>query len=469
LEALIRTGYLPQEIPPAVTPRYFAQFCKSEFAALNADKKALIRLSTKFDTFTAPRPVSGRRNLALVHPLAQLGISLLITEHRRKIRKIIERGGTSLYRTEEDIANSRAFAGLDFRRWEAETARINSECLFTLKADISRFFYTAYTHSIPWAVIGKEKAKDWLLNNRKKLNAHWSHDFDTALQSCQSRETFGIPVGPDTSRIIAEILLAGVESNDRFSGAVKGRPAFRLLDDFFIGFEDEASARKALVSLRSALWTYNLQLNDEKTTVGPTRENFREKWKLEFDFIGVADANSSRQLSDIYRLIELTLHYCSAAKTGSPAHWACRRLSELTHVSRNFAVLLNSMFRLARDFPSCIHHVAAFLINHQAEGNLSENRKRIATWIKSILRSHHPHALDFELAWCLLVSGVFRIPLDKEDVPPPDVRPNSVVFAMFGLLRERHLLPVPLSYWPWRSHFKADECWGKIGFLSTRP
>jgi len=39
LEALIRTGYLPQEIPPAVTTRYFAQFCKSEFAALNADKK----------------------------------------------------------------------------------------------------------------------------------------------------------------------------------------------------------------------------------------------------------------------------------------------------------------------------------------------------------------------------------------------------------------------------------------------
>src|SRR5262249_33727965 len=143
------------------------------------------------------------------------------------------------------------------------------------------------------------KAKDWLLNNRKKLNAHWSNDFDTALQSCQSRETFGIPVGPDTSRIIAEILLAGVESNDRFFDSVKDRPGFRLLDDFFIGFDDEASARKALVALRSALWTYNLQLNDEKTTVGPTRENFREKWKLEFDAIAVADANSARQLSDI--------------------------------------------------------------------------------------------------------------------------------------------------------------------------
>jgi hypothetical protein len=65
LAALIRTGYLPLEIPPAVTTRYFSEFCKSEYSNLKSQKNSLIFLSTKYDTFTAPRPVSGRRNLAL--------------------------------------------------------------------------------------------------------------------------------------------------------------------------------------------------------------------------------------------------------------------------------------------------------------------------------------------------------------------------------------------------------------------
>jgi hypothetical protein len=229
LAALIRTAYLPLEIPPAVTTRYFSDFCKTEYSSLKTQKSSLIQLTTKYDTFTAPRPVSYRRNLALVHPLAQLGISLLITEHRGKIKEIIRKRGTSLYRTNEDLEWRKAFAGLDFREWETRTARLYSECSFILKADISRFFYTAYTHSIPWAVLGKEKAKDWLIHNRKRLNAHWSSNFDTALQSCQSRETFGIPVGPDTSRIIAEILLAGVEADENLTASVAGGPALRLL------------------------------------------------------------------------------------------------------------------------------------------------------------------------------------------------------------------------------------------------
>src|ERR1700683_1249010 len=230
LSALVVSGNIQIKTPPAITTRYFSEFCRAEYSALKSQKKSLIKLSTKFDTFTAPRPVLGRRNLALVHPLAQLGVSLLITEHRNKIRKIIGRRGNSLYRTDENIEHGRAFYGLDFRQWDILTAQLYSAYPFILKADISRFFYTAYTHSIPWAVIGKEKAKDWLAHNRKRLNAHWSTDFDSALQACQSRETFGIPVGPDTSRIIAEVLLAGVEADATFSHAVNKTRAYRLLD-----------------------------------------------------------------------------------------------------------------------------------------------------------------------------------------------------------------------------------------------
>jgi hypothetical protein len=311
------------------------------------------------------------------------------------------------------------------------------------------------------AVIGKQRAKDWLRRDRARLNDHWSSKFDAALQSCQSRETFGIPVGPDTSRIVAEILLAGVESDGRFAESIKGMKAYRLLDDFVIGFDDELLAKKALAALRSALWTFNLQLNDDKSSVAHARTHFRDKWQLEFDSIAILDRDTPKQAGDIYRLIDLTLYFCAEAKTAAPAHWACRRLSSLKNVTKNLGVVLDVMFRLARDFPSCTNHVAAFLINHQIECSSADLTKRISIWVKSMFREHLHHNHDFELAWCLLVNGVFRIAVDKDDLGTSGERPHSVVFAMLGMLQERGMLPVTLSNWDWRPDFKKGGILGK--------
>jgi hypothetical protein len=72
-------------------------------------------------------------------------------------------------------------------------------------------------------------------------------------------------LAPDTSRIISEVLLSGIHKNEIFGPIVESRAAYRLVDDFFMGFEDEVSARKCLDALRRALWDYNLHLNESKT------------------------------------------------------------------------------------------------------------------------------------------------------------------------------------------------------------
>lgn len=207
LSSLIRTGYFPAELPPVITTRHFAKFCKDEFPFLNSKVGDLLKLSTRYETFTAPRQDMGRRNLALVHPLGQLGLSLILTKYRRKIKNALNGNITSLYSLSEDTKAQRGFKGLDFQQWRERRSEILSSCEFVMRADISRFFYTAYTHSIPWAVLGKKKAKE--LHHKHKLSTHWSNDLDRALQACQDRETFGIPVGPDTSRLIAELLMRG--------------------------------------------------------------------------------------------------------------------------------------------------------------------------------------------------------------------------------------------------------------------
>ncbi len=159
LSALVRTGYLPQELPPAITTRYFAEFCKKEYAFLKSQKGTLLKSNTQHETFSAPRQNFGRRNLSIVHPRGQLAVSLAITDHREAIKKLISKSGVSLYRTGNDTKRQKAFQGLNFMKWNSQIAKMQSEYPFVLKADISRFFYTIYSHSIPWAALGRRKLK----------------------------------------------------------------------------------------------------------------------------------------------------------------------------------------------------------------------------------------------------------------------------------------------------------------------
>jgi hypothetical protein len=453
--ALIRTAYFPQELPPAITTKYFADFCRVNYPSLNAQKNVLLKRTTNFETFTAPRLNLSRRNFAMVHPISQAALSLQITEHRNAIKSLITKSGTSLYVTREDPLKQRAFLGLDFRKWDVRRTRICSEFPFVLQADISRFFYTVYTHSIPWAVIGKSKVKKWLATGKKhRLDNHWSNNFDRALQSCHSRETFGIPAGPDTSRIIAEILLAGIEKDEAILPHLKNGTAFRLLDDYFIGFDEEENAQKTLVALRSALWRFNLQLNEEKTRIVSSREIFRKNWERDGELSMLWSSDGAVQEKQIYRLLDSALEYCQEARSDLPAIRACVRFAGIQSPGANFPIILDSLFRLAREFPRCTSHVVSFLINNQSLCH-GIARERTIRWIRKTLKKHFHHGHDFEVSWCFVACAVIGIKIRKEDISITGSVPNSVLLALLGLLREKGLLEVPLSYWPWRSHLKT--------------
>jgi hypothetical protein len=252
---------------------------------------------------------------------------------------------------------------------------------------------------------------------------------------------------------------AGIEKDSDYRTFLNGRPAFRLVDDLIVGFHD---ARKCLAALRRALWKFNLQLNDEKTAVLPSRAIFREKWEFEHNAIVVSDVDVAKQETDIYRLIDLSLRYCAEQKSDRPAIWACMRLARLKTVGPNFAIILDALFRLSLEFPRCTSHVAGFVINYQSLC-VGPSKERTLKWIKSMLRLHLPHGHDFEVSWCFVVCGVLKFIVGEDNLPSRNSMPNAIVFAMLGLLHEKGLLVLPLSAWPWRAHVKKrgvySECW----------
>ena len=171
---------------------------------------------------------------------------------------------------------------------------------YLIKLDITRCFDSIYTHSIAWAIYGKEYTKK---NNFAKTS--FADKFDTLMQNLNYQETNGIVIGPEFSRIFAEIILQKVDkelaSKLMEKGLVEKRDyeIFRYVDDFFVFYNNENDKNIILSELSYVLSKYKLYLNEEKKEI----------------FEKPIISNISIAKSKIKELLDTTLSYIIEEKT----------------------------------------------------------------------------------------------------------------------------------------------------------
>lgn len=135
------------------------------------------------------------------------------------------------------------------------------------KFDITKCFDSIYTHSIVWGLTNKEIVKDYL--NESKLT--FGGEFDRFIQNTNSGETNGIVIGPEFSRVFAEIILQQVDKNveqklRKFESIYnrKDYEIYRYVDDYFL-FCNKESEKECIVKLfRHELKEFKMTLNDSK-------------------------------------------------------------------------------------------------------------------------------------------------------------------------------------------------------------
>ncbi len=451
LEFLLKSHYLADEFPSVVTTKPFALFCAASYATLPPADEGLKRV-TMYGTFSAHRTTQTRRVLALPHPASQLALCQILAENRYAIAETIRRSGLTLYNTSEDTAHDRLFVGIDFEARTEREAQVLARYPFVLVADIANFFHTIYSHSLPWAVLGKQSVKDTLDRDRRDaqrrtFNAHWASRLDTAIQRGNSRETFGIPVGPDTSRMIAELLLSGLHSNIAFAEILKDCEGYRLVDDFLIGFDDEASARRCLDVLRHALWEYNLHLNDGKTRIDRSSMFFGGGWKHEIDNFPIPEDDEVKQREAVQRLMEITLQHCHHRNESQPASFFCARLTTLPIATANFSFVRDCLLRVARDFTSCLKSVVRFVTLYRPHFADADALNVMRRWCHQMFIAHAPRGHDLEVSSALVICGVLGITVDRAFIVMDGRSPSPVVLAALGLLSADGLVDEPWDTW----------------------
>ena len=188
--------------------------------------------------------------------------------------------------------------------WEKLEQRSFSLALdyeYLICTDISDCYGSIYTHSIAWALHGKEKAKENRRNNRMIGNI-----VDKSIQGIRGGQTNGIPQGSVLMDFVAEVVLGYVDFNLSERIEAQGIGDYRILryrDDYRIFTNNPKDGEAILKLLTEELIDPGLKLNSSKTLV--TDEVIRESVKPDKLFWigqGRREKNFQKQLLIIHDL-----------------------------------------------------------------------------------------------------------------------------------------------------------------------
>lgn len=282
LEALTRWNYFPNqkdsstELPPCFSTSRFTPEIAEELAQLELTRD---RKKYWFDLveYRATRFNNVPRVLSLIHPLAYSRIYAKLKENRQEITELMKDENSAI--GAEQHNDGRLFI-MNYEDHEAKTKKIleiSFAAGFIAHADVANCFGSIYTHSLEWAIQGYEEAK---ANRRGRGNEqHWSSALDEVLRHAKRNETSGLPIGPCSSSIAVEIILAAVDkelvdNNFRF---------VRYIDDYTAYCETHLETQEFIRALNIALSKYRLTLNLNKTKITELPKPLVDSWVTELN------------------------------------------------------------------------------------------------------------------------------------------------------------------------------------------
>ncbi len=182
---------------------------------------------------------------------------------------------------------------LNYKFYEsAEFIRLERKYPYLRMIDVARCFDSIYTHSISWAVKGKEYIKDNISNLKDSYS--FDEDFDKLMQASNYQETNGILLGSEVARIFAEIIFQKIDENiirnlkDKDIHNNTDYTIRRYVDDFCIFSSNQDQLEIISDTIANELKLYKLYINSNKTK----------------NYIRPFITNRSKNITELRRLIK---------------------------------------------------------------------------------------------------------------------------------------------------------------------
>lgn len=305
----LKYGYFPEA---GVLPDFFeTTYNTSSYKSIRPSKKGQKYKLNAFELvkFTHTNG-SGYRVYSLIHPFQYWLLCKEISDNLPRIVKILTKQRNIVSYSIPDLMSLELRREYGIKAWlrmaEEDLISESGGYAYLLKADITTFYDSIYTHSISWAIHGEGAKKK---QNRKNY-LYLGNRLDKLAQYSNNGQTNGLPIGPITSDILCELVLASLDEtvSKKLNKLRINYRAARYKDDYRFLTQSHEDASRIKKILTETLNKYGMSINQNKTTISnDIVESYSRDWKqtlYKFGLDNIQPANLeqvSSILDGIYR------------------------------------------------------------------------------------------------------------------------------------------------------------------------
>ncbi len=396
-----------------------------------------------------------RRKLGIPNPVHFCKLAAFVVDNWQDLYASASRSHLSLTTPVDGYLRRAIERQYDLTERPVRRAQLRSTSRYILQADISRFYPSIYTHSIPWALhtkaIAKRNRSDQLLGNQ----------LDRLVRHAQDDQTMGIPIGPDTSLLIAEILLAAVDEALRERGITRG---FRYIDDYEIGFQTLSDAEAALSHFQEVLNEYELALNPNKTRI--------LKLPLPAEPLAISELRTflfrpsiPGQRSDLLRYFDRAFYLANDNPEEHILKYAIARLSGIDIHSSNWSLVENLLLQCLVAESGTMPLAQNQFLRYRDLG-FALDRDRIGEALGSAIAQHSSLGHGSEVAWGLWCHLVLGIRVSSASCSAASFLNDSIAALLLLDAHNKGLVSSAIEFRNLPSVMTTDELYGEHWLLS---
>jgi len=405
---LLRIGYFPENLPPPFHSEQIAQFFSGNPGAYLSDPKRPLRAAI----YNASKRGSSRRTFSAIHPTTAHDLAEFLQKHQSELDALFAKNSSSLSVPRHTPDGERAIEIASHNQLEVERLARLSGYRFIAKTDISRFYHSIYTHSVSWAFHGKAASK-----KAKKSTATdvYFNRLDFIIRQGQDGQTIGIPVGPDASRYVAELICTSIDTD--FFNRLGGDDVrfIRHVDDVWIGAQSHSDVERALWLYRNCLREFELDINESKTRIYSADFRFTDAWPTDVAsrIEGALAAADSRRNERLRAALEYAFDMAVSSGDDGVLKYAIRQLDSSDHEWDEWSVLQPFLMRCAIHLGHTIDYAVRVLVWRKlVKDDVDELRWKAI--VSSLLDRHGRLGNDSEVCWLLFAANILQMDVPDE-------------------------------------------------------
>lgn len=386
-QLLLREGYLLPQLPPVFTSADFAE--QSDGLPVAWRKASDAR---KPEHYSLARHGLNRRDMQIPNPVNQFYVADLIAENWDEIGEHLSKSEISQSKcgiTHDSVVGITPHKDLAALRLSGMAGRN-----YILKSDISRCFPSIYTHSIAWVLHGKDASRQ-----DRRTKDLLGNKLDDAIHRCNDSTSVGIPIGPRTSHIVAEIILSEIDAKIQGKLGRRLKGGYRHVDDYFLCFDSDNHAALALAQLQEAAAEYELAVNTAKTHIVKSMDHREDDWPHKL----LAMASNKKLRNERDWLTQFVSDAFSLARQhpgGSVMKFALGVLRHISLHNANWKLYERALLHILTAYPYAIDKVALILMERKAM-NYPLDVKMWVDALTLLIARCAPRGHHSEVAWAL--------------------------------------------------------------------